>query len=80
MDYSFHLKSLLMMQHAIYRSYPTIVTVATCIYTLIKHKEFGVAKYVLESGADEFLMSDEMICLGDLDSVVGPKTKMNFAK
>ena len=57
---------------------PTIVTISTCISTLMKHKEFEIAKRALESGADEMLKSDESICFDDLDSIVGYKTKNEF--
>ena len=76
--YTIRLKSLLMMQHVLDRDYPTISTMTTCIYTLIKHKEFEIAIRVLESGADEMLKSDESIWLDHLDSVVSCKTKNEF--
>ena len=74
-EYSFLLKSFLMMQQALDRDNPTIEIISSCIYTLIKHKEFEMAILALESGAEEMLKCDESICLDDLDSVVGYKSK-----
>ena len=73
-------KSLLMMQHAFDRDYPTIATYLACISTLIKHEEFEIAIRALESGAEEMLKSDEIICLDNLDSVVNTKRETNFVK
>ena len=73
-------KSLLVMQHAFDRDYPTIETISNCICTLIIHKEFEIALRALESGEDELLKNDERICVDDLDCVVGHKTKSEFCE
>ena len=67
-----------MIQHAFDRDNSLIVTISTCILTLLKHGEFEIIIRALESGADEMLKCGENIFLDGLDSVVGYKTKNEF--
>ena len=78
--HSILLKSLLMMQHTLDRDNLNLETISVCIYTLIKLEEFEIAIRVLESGADQMLESDDGICIDDLESVIGDKTKNEFHK
>ena len=74
--YPFDLKCPIIMRHALDQGYASPVKIFTCVLFLMKNEEFEMAERVLESGADEFLMSKEYIGYDkDLASVVAYQTK-----